>query len=140
MNLIYPKVLEKIAALLKKQNFVIFLTPGKEAKSGSIVQFSTTNLTKKGKFAKNRLRFEIWCRKDGIKFALKGDNDRVISKYSNTIMNGVELKSFCKTLGEYSSEPLLNNIAEQIYQQFILNYEEEKINDLILEIESDMMR
>jgi hypothetical protein len=138
INVIYPKVLEKILVFLKKHKYVILFNTGKEAKSGSIVQFSTTNLAKDGKFAKNKMRFEIWSRKDGIKFVVKNPDDRILTKYSKPIMDSNEFKGFCQKISEFSSEAMLEKVSEQIYQQFELNFNEKKINDHILKIEGEI--
>jgi len=137
-NNIYPKVLDKILVLLKSKNYVIFFYTQKEFRNGSLVQFSTSKLANKGKFAKNRQRFEIRVRKDGIKFEVIAINNRVLSKYSTQIMTGSEFKNFCREIPEASLETDLAFIAEQIYEQFEVNYLEEKIDQLILQVEAEI--
>jgi hypothetical protein len=137
-NNIYPKVLAKIITLLKRQNYIIFSHTEKDSKIGSIVQFATPKLIGKGKFAKNRQHLEIMVRKDGIQLITIDKKNRVNTKYSRYIMSGSELKSFCREIDEYSQDVVLDNVVEQIYGQFELNYQAEKIDELISTMEADL--
>jgi hypothetical protein len=137
-NEIYPKVLEKIIILLKRQKYIIFSTTEKNSKIGSIVQFATPKLIGKGNYAKNRQRIEIMVRKDGIKLNTIDHKNRVNTKYSRNLMSGAELKSFCREIDEYSQDFALDNVAEQIFGQFELNYQAEKIDELISSINPEI--
>jgi hypothetical protein len=136
-NDIYLRVLAKIIILLKSQKYIIFSQTGKDSKIGSIVQFATSKLIGKGNYAKNRQRLEFMVRKDGIQLITINKKNRVNTKYSRNIMSGAELKSFCLEIDEYSQDFLLDNVAEQIYDQFEINYQTEKIDELISKIETE---